>query len=84
VQLNPLVLLLRQQKPKVNNMELGFVVLVSKLPHTGMQFISKDIVRTKGSHEEKNHVILWTWRSTPVRASKRQNRQFGILLLIPQ
>lgn len=35
VDLNPLVLFLRQQKPKVNNMELGFTVLVSKLPQTG-------------------------------------------------
>jgi hypothetical protein len=42
-------------RPKVNKMELGFAVLVSKLPHTGMQFISKEIVITKGSHEEKNH-----------------------------
>jgi hypothetical protein len=35
-------------------MELGFAVLVSKLPHTGMQFISKEIVITRGSHED-NH-----------------------------
>jgi len=55
------------------HMKLGFTVLVSKLPHTGMQFISKEIVRTKGSHEEKNHAWFY-WHDEVCRYVHRNGR----------